>query len=131
MRFEHVDSTQGKPPAELPLHFQGEARLQPLPSPFPDGPSIFAVHFEAGGRTRPHRHRFGQVLHVTSGQGIVGGESGRRAVGPGDIVIVMPDEWHWHGASPTSPMTHVTVQMTGPDSVDWDVDQGDWAADYE
>ena len=24
-------------------------------------------------------------------------------------------------------MTHLTVQMAGPDSIDWDVDEGDWA----
>jgi hypothetical protein len=28
-------------------------------------------------------------------------------------------------------MTHVTVQMAGPDSIDWDVDQGDWAEGYD
>jgi hypothetical protein len=27
-------------------------------------------------------------------------------------------------------MTHVTVQMAGPDSIDWDVDEGDWAEGY-
>jgi quercetin dioxygenase-like cupin family protein len=42
----------------------------------------------------------------------------------------MPEEWHWHGATPDSPMTHVTVQLTGPDSVNWDVEERDWARDY-
>jgi hypothetical protein len=28
-------------------------------------------------------------------------------------------------------MTHVTVQMRGPDSIDWDVDEGDWAQGYD
>jgi quercetin dioxygenase-like cupin family protein len=130
MEFEHIDDSRGEAPAELLSHFQGEARLQPFPSPFPDGPAVFAVHFRPGGRTMPHTHRFGQVLQVTSGKGIIGSEDGRRVVGPGDVVAVMPDEWHWHGATPDSPMTHFTVQMSGPDSVNWDVDERDWARDY-
>ena len=130
MDFEHIDSTKGDFPQEYPEHFQGKARIQPLATPLPGGPAVFAVHFEAGGRTKPHVHRFGQVLHVTSGRGMVGGIAGRRLVEPGDIVVVHPGEWHWHGATPASPMTHVTVQMTGPDSVDWDVDERDWSDGY-
>ncbi len=132
VHFDHVDDTQGEPPEELAEHFQGEARIQRFPNPFPaDGPAVFAVHFRAGGRTKPHVHRNGQVLHVSGGRGIIGTRAGRRTVEAGDVVIVMPDEWHWHGASPESTMTHVTVQVAGPDSIDWDVDEGDWADDYE
>ena len=43
------------------------------------------------------------------------------------MVVAGPGEWHWHGAAPDSPMTHVTVQMAGADSIDWDVDEADWA----
>ncbi|MDP8937702.1 MAG: cupin domain-containing protein [Actinomycetota bacterium] len=132
MHFDHVDDTQGDPPEELADHFQGDARIQRFPSPFPDGgPAVFAVHFRAGGRTKPHVHRNGQMLHVTAGRGIIGTPDGRRVVEPGDVVVVMPDEWHWHGGAPDSPMTHVTVQMAGPDSIDWDVEERDWAEGYE
>ena len=132
MDYEHVDDTTGEPPAEWPEHFQGEARIQPFPNPFPDdGAAVFAVHFGAGGRSRPHTHRHGQMLVVVSGRGMVGDRTGRRTVVPGDVVVAHPGEWHWHGAAPDSPMTHVTVQMAGPDSIDWDVDQGDWAEGYD
>lgn len=131
MKFDHVDSTRGDPPAEAGFHFQGQARLQPFDSPFASGPAVFAVHFEPGGRTRPHVHRSGQVLLVTRGRGILAGLDGRRLVEAGDVVTVMPGEWHWHGATPGSSMSHVTVQMTGPDSIDWDVDEHDWASGYE
>ncbi len=131
MRFDHLDPEGGEPPAELTEHFQGRARLQPFPSPFAGGPAVFAVHFEAGGRTRPHTHAAGQVLHVTRGRGVVANRDGRRTVGPGDLVVVDPGEWHWHGATPGEPMTHLTVQMTGPDTIDWDVEEADWAEDYE
>jgi len=68
-----------------------------------------------------------QILVITSGRGVVGDRSGRRTVEVGDVVVAQPGEWHWHGAAPDSPMTHVTVQMAGPDSIDWDVEQGDCA----
>ena len=131
MDYERVDDTKGERPAEWPEHFQGEASIQPLPNPFPaDGAAVFAVHFGAGGRSRPHTHRHGQLLLFTSGRGMVGDRSGRREVGPGDVVVAGPGEWHWHGAAPGSPATHLTVQMAGPNSIDWDVDQGDWAEGY-
>jgi hypothetical protein len=28
-------------------------------------------------------------------------------------------------------MTHVTTQMTGPDAVDWEVEERDWATGYD
>jgi quercetin dioxygenase-like cupin family protein len=130
MEQERIDSTQGQLPEEYRPHFQGEARFQRFVSPFGERPAVFAVHFEAGGRTRPHVHRSGQVLCVTSGRGIVANRHGRRQVEPGDVLTIDPGEWHWHGGTPTSPMTHLTVQVTEPGDIDWDVDEGDWAADY-
>lgn len=29
---------------------------------------------------------------------------------PGDVVTVGPSEKHWHGASPTTAMTHIAIQ---------------------
>ncbi|MGH9280572.1 MAG: cupin domain-containing protein [Acidimicrobiales bacterium] len=130
MEFDRIDHTQGQLPPEYQPHFQGEARFQRFTSPFGDQPAVFAVHFEAGARTRPHLHRSGQVLHVTAGEGIVATEDGRRTVGPGDVVTVEPGEWHWHGGTPSSAMTHLTVQVAIPGDVDWDVEEGDWASDY-
>jgi quercetin dioxygenase-like cupin family protein len=129
MDFGRVDDTQGEPPGEHPQHFQGEARLQSLPNPFAEGPAVFAVHFEPGGRTRPHVHRSGQFLYIVAGRGVVGDTSGRRQVGPGDVVVARAGEWHWHGAAPDAPMTHMTVQVQG-DPVDWEVDERDWADGY-
>jgi quercetin dioxygenase-like cupin family protein len=130
MELDHIDHASGDLPEDYRPHFQGEARFQRFASPFGDRPAVFAVHFEAGGRTRPHVHRSGQVLHVTAGEGIVADRSGRQVVRPGDVVTVEPDEWHWHGGTPTSPMTHLTVQVTAPGDIDWDVDEGDWAGGY-
>jgi quercetin dioxygenase-like cupin family protein len=131
VEFGRVDDTKGDPPAEVAEHFQGRARLQRLPAAFPDEMDIFAVHFEPGGRTKPHVHPDGQLLVIAAGKGIIGSRDGRRVVEAGDVVAVMPDEWHWHGATPSTPMTHITIQMPGPDSIDWNVDEGDWASGYE
>jgi quercetin dioxygenase-like cupin family protein len=70
------------------------------------------------------------VLHVTAGQGIVADRAGRQVVLPGGVVTVHPDEWHWHGGTPDSSMTHLTVRVTAPGDIDWDVDEGDWADAY-
>jgi quercetin dioxygenase-like cupin family protein len=82
-----------------------------------------------GRGTRPHVHATGQVLHIVSGRGVVGDVDGRRLVEAGDVVVAQPGEWHWHGATPFSAMTHVTVQFGGPGSTDWDVDERDWGED--
>jgi quercetin dioxygenase-like cupin family protein len=127
MEFDTIDSGKGSLPPEYRPHFHGDARLQHFDSPFGDHPAVFAVHFEAGARTHPHVHRSGQVLHVTAGRGIVASRSGRQVVLPGDVITVEPGEWHWHGGTPDSAMTHLTIQVTEPGDVDWDVDEGDWA----
>jgi quercetin dioxygenase-like cupin family protein len=130
VEIQRIDPSQGELPPDYQPHFQGTARMQGFTSPFAHGPAVFAVHFDAGGRTRPHAHRSGQVLHVTAGRGLVVTEAGRREVTPGDVVTVLPGEWHWHGGTPVSAMTHLTVQMPGPADIDWDVDERDWARGY-
>lgn len=131
MDFATEDRMQGDMPESFAPHFQGTARFQFFESPFaPEGPGVGAVHFEAGARTRPHVHHAGQVLYVTHGEGIVADRAGRRIVRPGDVITVARDEWHWHGATPHSPMSHMIVQMRESDDVSWDVDQGDWSEDY-
>lgn len=130
MEFDRSDSARGDLPEAFRPHLQGSARFQFFASPFGDRPAVFAAHFDAGGRTRPHVHRSGQVLYVTEGEGIVADGEGRRVVGPGDVITVEPGEWHWHGATPDSPMTHLTIQVTAPGDIDWDVEEGDWAEDY-
>lgn len=130
MELDRIDPAAGELGEQDRPHFQGEARMQPFASPFPGGPGVFAVHFQAGGRTRPHVHHSGQVLFITRGEGIVADRSGRHLVGPGQVVTVAPDEWHWHGGTPTAAMSHLTVQRTGPEDIEWEVDEGDWAEGY-
>lgn len=129
MEFDRPDTSAGSLPEQYADAFEGTARFQPVASPFPDGPSVMFVHFDAGGRTRPHVHHQGQVLHIVSGRGVVADGSGPRVVEPGDTVTVGPDEWHWHGGLPGSAMSHLVVQYPGAD-VSFEVDERDWADGY-
>jgi quercetin dioxygenase-like cupin family protein len=39
---------------------------------------------------------------------------------PGDVVWTPPDEKHWHGATPTTAMTHISiVEQANGKSADW------------
>jgi quercetin dioxygenase-like cupin family protein len=69
------------------------------------------------------------VLYITHGEGIVADGSSRQVVHAGDVITVMPGEWHWHGGTPDSAMSHLTVQVTAPGDIDWDVEERDWASD--
>ena len=68
------------------------------------------VTFEPGARTAWHAHPKGQILIVTAGSGRVQREGGTiEKIRPGDVVLIPPDEKHWHGASPSAAMTHVAI----------------------
>ena len=79
------------------------------------------VTFEPGARTAWHTHPLGQTLIVTSGSGRVQRDGGRiEDIGPGDIVWFEPGERHWHGASPTTGMTHIAIaEALDGKVVDW------------
>ena len=99
-------------PAE---NFTGNVWFGPLaPRPTEDSLSALGVHFEPGARTDWHTHPGGQTLYVTDGAGFVqrrGGESVR--IGPGDVVYAPAGEEHWHGATPHSHMTHLSLTSHG------------------
>jgi len=49
-------------------------------------------------------------LPVTAGCGRVQREGGPiEEIRPGDVVWIPPDEKHWHGATPTTAMSHIAV----------------------
>ena len=71
------------------------------------------VRFSPGGRTVWHTHSFEQGLVIVEGKGIVATEAQENVVEAGDIVIVVPDEKHWHGATETTAMAHVAINGPG------------------
>ena len=110
-------STKGSPD-----WFSGTVRVDPLfQAPDPAFVVGASVTFEPGARTAWHTHPLGQTLIVTAGLGWVQREGGSiEEVRPGDVVWFEPAEKHWHGASPTTAMTHIAIQekLNGK-AVDW------------
>jgi len=69
------------------------------------------VTFEPGARSAWHTHPLGQVLIVTAGKGWTQCEGGPIVeINAGDIIVCPPGHRHWHGATPTTAMTHIAVQ---------------------
>jgi len=110
-------STQG--PSDW---FTGTVRIDPLLQT--EAPARVAgaqVTFEPGARTAWHTHPLGQSLIVTNGLGWVQREGGPvEEIRPGDVVWFAAGEKHWHGAAPTTAMTHLAIQeaLDGK-AVDW------------
>ena len=102
--------------------FTGRVRVDALfQAPEPARVAGAAVTFEPGARTAWHTHPLGQTLLVTAGCGWVQREGGPvEEIHPGDVVWFAPLEKHWHGATPTTGMTHVAIQekLDGR-TVDW------------
>jgi len=103
-------------------YFTGSVRIDPLfQAPDPARVGAGSVTFEPGARTAWHTHPLGQTLIITSGCGWVQREGGPiEEVRPGDIVWFPPGEKHWHGATPTTGMTHTAIQESlNGKNVDW------------
>lgn len=84
---------------DAPFHGTGAARIGGA-----------TVTFEPGARTAWHTHPLGQTLLVIAGCGRVQREGGPiEEIRPGDIVWFAPGEKHWHGAGPTTAMSHVAI----------------------
>lgn len=109
----------GKGPADW---FTGTVRIDPLFGvQSPARTAGNAVTFEPGARTAWHTHPLGQLLVVTAGCGRVQREGGAvEEIRPGDVVRFEPGEKHWHGASPSTAMTHIAIQESlDGKAVDW------------
>ena len=98
-----------KGPAE---YFTGTVRIDALfKAPSPARASGAYVTFEPSARSNWHTHPLGQTLIVTSGCGLVQSWGGPiRVIRPGDVISCPPGEKHWHGAMPTTAMTHIAIQ---------------------
>ena len=108
-----------KPPEE---YFTGQVRLDPLfQAAAPARAGGASVTFEPGARTAWHTHPLGQTLIVVYGLGWAQRDGGPvEELRPGDVVWFAPGEKHWHGATPTTAMTHIAIQeaLDGK-PVDW------------
>src|ERR1700761_7707841 len=102
-----------QPSAEGPAdYFTGKVRIDMLNiAPAPARVACASVTFEPGARTAWHTHPLGQTLVGTAGcrwnpcEGEPGGE-----IRAGDVIWWPPNHRHWHGATPTTSMTHIAIQ---------------------
>ncbi len=102
--------------------FTGVARIDPLfDAAEPGRVGGACVTFEPGARTAWHTHPLGQTLIVTAGCGRVQRWGGPvEEVYPGDVVRFAPGEKHWHGATPTTAISHIAIhEYLDGKAVDW------------
>jgi quercetin dioxygenase-like cupin family protein len=120
MEIKRIGSeASAKGPAE---YFTGTVRIDPLfKANAPARASGASVTFEPAARTAWHTHPLGQTLIITAGFGWVQHEGGPiEEVHPGDVICFAPGEKHWHGATPTTAMTHMAIQENVDGKVvDW------------
>jgi quercetin dioxygenase-like cupin family protein len=76
---------------------------------------------QPSARGPEHTHPPGQTLIVTHGCGLVQSWGGPvRKILPGDVVWCPPGEKHWHGATPTTAMTHIAIlEHLNGKNVEW------------
>jgi quercetin dioxygenase-like cupin family protein len=114
----------GSQPSSRPQeeYFTGTVRLDPLfQAPEPARAVCASVTFEPGARTAWHTHPLGQTLIVTAGAGLAQSWDGPvEQIRAGDVIWFPPGQKHWHGAAPTTAMTHIAIQerLAGK-TVDW------------
>lgn len=105
-----------------PEYFTGTVRIDPLfDAKEPGRAGGAAVTFEPGARTAWHSHPLGQTLIVTAGCGRVQRWGGPvEEIRPGDVVSILPGEKHWHGAAPSTAMTHIAIhEFLDGKAADW------------
>lgn len=103
-------------------YFTGTVFQDPIiETPAPAQLYATRVTFEPGARTAWHTHPVGQTLYVIAGCGRAQAEGGPvLEIRAGDVVFFPPGEMHWHGAAPTTMMTHIAMQEAKDGKyVDW------------
>ena len=115
LKVNHMEIKRiGSQPSEKAQadYFIGTVRIDPLNSaPAPARVVCSSVTFEPGARNAWHSHPLGQTLIVTSGCGRAQRFGGPvEEIRPGDVIWIPPGEKHWHGAAPTTAMTHIAIQ---------------------
>ena len=106
-RSDSLESSKGSA-----QYFTGSVQVQQLfPAYDPSRASGGKVTFEPGARTAWHTHPLGQTLIVTAGTGWIQQWGGPiEEIRQGDVVHIPPETKHWHGATPTTSMTHIAIQ---------------------
>lgn len=113
------DIASRRGPAEW---FTGAVRIDsPFQASEPARAGGAIVTFEPGARTHWHTHPLGQTLIVTSGVGWTQCEGDPKVeIRAGDVIWCPCQRRHWHGATPTTAMTHLAIaEALDGKVVDW------------
>ena len=129
--MEHTPSESINWSAAGDEHFTGKVLFGPLSAGSDRTLNALGVLFEPGARTDWHTHPDGQVLYIVSGAGKVQNENGETVrVSAGDVIYAPAGEKHWHGATESSYLMHLSLTTGGatrwlPEKVsDGDYQQG-------
>jgi quercetin dioxygenase-like cupin family protein len=122
-RAQTISRAGSQPSVKAPAeYFTGNVRIDPLfpakdAAPYSGG----LVTFEPGARSAWHTHPTGQHLLVTAGVGCTQEWGGRiEEIRAGDVIWCPPKVKHWHGASPTTAMTHIAITgLIDGKNVEW------------
>jgi quercetin dioxygenase-like cupin family protein len=120
IRITRSDSLQPKKASAD--YFTGAVQVQELfPADDPSRTSGGKVTFEPGARSAWHTHPLSQILIVTDGTGWVQQWGGPiEEIRKGDVIWIPPGVKHWHGATPTTAMTHIAIQeQLNGKAVEW------------
>jgi quercetin dioxygenase-like cupin family protein len=111
-RITITPTSSQKVVADAPDRFTGSVRVQSLfDAKEPARSSGGQVTFQPGARSAWHTHPLGQILIVTDGNGWVRQWGGSvQVIRKGDVVWIPAGVKHWHGATPTTTMTHIAFQ---------------------
>ena len=107
-----IKRSGSQPPTKGPAeYFTGFVRIDtPFKGETPARTGVAVVTFEPAARTAWHTHPLGQTLIVTAGCGWAQREGGPiEEIRPGNVVWFSPGEKHWHGATPTTAMSHIAI----------------------
>ena len=103
-------------------YFTGSVQVQELfPAYDPSRTSGGKVTFEPGARSAWHTHPLGQILIVTEGTGWIQHWGGPiEEIRKGDVIWIPAGVKHWHGATPSTVMTHIAIQeQLNGKAVEW------------
>ena len=120
IKISRSDSLQAKKASAE--YFTGSVQVQELfPAYDPSRASGGKVTFEPGARSAWHTHPLGQILIVTDGTGWVQQWGGPiEEIRKGDVARIPAGVKHWHGATPSTAMTHIAVQeQLNGKAVEW------------
>jgi quercetin dioxygenase-like cupin family protein len=120
IKIARSDSLQAKKGSAE--YFTGSVQVQELFSAYdPSRTSGGKVTFEPGARSAWHTHPLGQILIVTDGAGWIQQWGGSiEEIRKGDVIWIPAGVKHWHGATPSTSMTHVAIQeQLNSKAVEW------------